>query len=136
MDTPLKDVRTKADYEEYRRRVTEFFEKEEIENLSGGRVTCERCRTELNRDGDYPTCANAECPAFGEPLIGEPFFSWRACDCCRRPLGGSREDATGYNRKEKRIQEYVICEDCIYFAAYGRLDDMTMLTIEDSKDVE
>ena len=28
------------------------------------------------------------------------------------------------------MQEYDICEDCVYFAEYGRLDDTTMMEVE------
>ncbi len=28
---------------------------------------------------------------------GESFFSWCPCDCCGRPEGGDREEASGYN---------------------------------------
>ena len=52
----------------------------------------------------------------------DAFFSWRACDCCKRPLGGMRH----------KCGEYSICYDCIYFDAYGRLDDATMIAIENS----
>jgi len=56
----------------------------------------------------------------------EPYFAWSRCDCCNSPLGGNREHATGYNRTTKQVQEYEICQDCAYYAAYGRLDDTTM----------
>lgn len=62
----------------------------------------------------------------------EPYFSWRPCDCCQRDLGGNRYDASGYNRKAKEVQEYSVCEDCIYYAEYGQLDDQTMMDIEKS----
>lgn len=52
----------------------------------------------------------------------DTFFTWRACDCCKRPLGGMRY----------KCGEYNICGDCLYYEAYGRLDDMTMLAIENS----
>jgi hypothetical protein len=57
-------------------------------------------------------------------------FSWRGCDCCGSDLGGDRIPATGYNRSSKEIQRYTVCSDCIYYAEYGRLDDMTMIEVE------
>lgn len=61
----------------------------------------------------------------------EPFFSWHACECCGSSLGGNRENCNGYNPTTKEIKEYeYICDDCIYYAEYGRLDDMTMQEIE------
>jgi hypothetical protein len=61
----------------------------------------------------------------------EAYFSWQSCDCCGTGLGGNREDATGYNRKTKAIHKYEVCFDCIYYAEYGRLDDMTMMDIDE-----
>lgn len=61
---------------------------------------------------------------------GEPYFSWSHCDCCHRPLGGDRYKATGFNRATQEIQEYQICTDCMYYAEYGQLDDMTMMNID------
>lgn len=63
---------------------------------------------------------------------GEPYFSWRYCDCCSRPLGGMREDSKGYNPTTNEIYEYSVCEDCLYYVEYGQLDDMTMMDMKDS----
>lgn len=63
---------------------------------------------------------------------GEAFFSWSPCDCCKRPLGGNREIATGYNPATPEVQEYEVCADCLYFVEYGQLDDMTMLSLEET----
>lgn len=67
----------------------------------------------------------------------EPYFSWRPCDCCKRTLGGNRYDANGYNPVTKEVQDgYRICEDCMYYAEYGKLDDMSMLGIKKSRSLE
>lgn len=63
----------------------------------------------------------------------EPYFSWTVCDCCQRPMGGNCYDATGYNPTTKEVQEYSVCEDCVYYAEYGQLDNKTMMAVEDSK---
>ena len=61
----------------------------------------------------------------------EPFFSWRACDCCNRPEGGDRYECNGYNPTTKKVQDgYTVCPDCVYYAEYGRLDDTTMMEVE------
>lgn len=61
----------------------------------------------------------------------EPFFSWRPCQCCGDSLGGNRYECNGYNGVTKEIETFdSICGDCVYYAAYGRLDDMTMIEIE------
>jgi hypothetical protein len=62
---------------------------------------------------------------------GESFFSWQACDCCNRPLGGTREEyqfATEYYPIALFTAD--ICQDCVYYLEYGRLDDLTMLEME------
>jgi len=61
--------------------------------------------------------------------ILEPHFSWRQCECCKSLLGGDRyrmETLVG-----SEIFEYEFCVDCLYYNEYGRLDDMTMLDMED-----
>jgi hypothetical protein len=61
----------------------------------------------------------------------EPYFSWHNCECCKRPLGGNRED---YIADTGLV--YSICDDCVYYNEYGRLDDMTMLEIEKEQPCE
>ncbi len=65
---------------------------------------------------------------------GEPYFSHRSCDCCGTHLGGDRYAATGYNPETEEVLEYEVCQDCVYYAEYGQLDDQSMLDIEDSAD--
>ena len=98
-----RNIKTKADYQEYQKAVADFFESEGITNLS----------------------CHEEC---------EPYFSWHACECCGGTLGGNRHDVSAYHPESKQVLEYSVCEDCVYYAAYGQLDDMTMLGIEDSED--
>jgi hypothetical protein len=91
---------TKAEYSKYESAVAGFMKREGIENLSS------------DSDSEYS-------------------FSWRGCECCGSELGGDRIPATGYNRTTKEVQRYTrICPDCIYYAEYGRLDDMTMIEVE------
>ena len=61
----------------------------------------------------------------------EPYFSSSRCECCNRPLAGERQDADGYNPTTKEIQIYRACSDCLYYAEYGQLDDMTMLDLDE-----
>lgn len=56
----------------------------------------------------------------------EPFFSWQACECCRRPLGGNRERYRFATETGDGF-EANICADCVYYLAEGQLDDLTML---------
>jgi hypothetical protein len=62
----------------------------------------------------------------------EPHFSRSPCDCCGRHLGGNRRPVTARRAPTKAFLEYEVCDDCVYFVAYGRLDDTTMLESERS----
>ncbi|GAG40794.1 unnamed protein product [marine sediment metagenome] len=113
---------TKVEYEVYVKRVNAFFRTEGIANLSSSKP-------------------DEHCPC-GEDYTGqkdyevESYFSHARCECCLRPLGGGREHATGWcpgdEGKPGEVLCYEVCRDCLYYAEYGRLDDMTMLEIEDS----
>lgn len=61
----------------------------------------------------------------------EPYFSWGYCEVCGRPEGGDRYDCNGWSERDKEVKEFVACEDCVYFAEYGRLDDTTMQELEE-----
>lgn len=90
----------KQEYAEYEARVAEFFS-HGLANLS----------------------TKSDCH--------EPFFSWHPCQCCGTHLGGNRYECDGYNEKTKEVEEYDnICEDCVYYAEYGQLDDTTMANLE------
>jgi hypothetical protein len=103
---------TAKEYAAYEANVARFFEREGLDNLS----------TLPTEDDD------------GEPIedrTGEPYFSNRPCECCRRRWAGDRYDCNGYNPTTRKVQEpYAVCVDCVYYAEYGRLDDMTMLDVE------
>jgi hypothetical protein len=120
---------TEVEYAEYQRSVAAFFEGEGITNLSSGCYRCPECSEHpvMDFDANYPKCPNCGFGAYPES-----FFSWNPCHCCGSSLGGNREHATGYNPTTEEVQEYVVCEDCIYYAEYSRLDDQTMLDIEES----
>lgn len=70
-------------------------------------------------------------------------FSWRACDVCERsapgggPLAGTRTVCLWVSSESGVIvtrdgepDELLVCDDCVYFQEYGRLDDATMLALE------
>lgn len=114
---------TKQEYADYEAAVARFMAREGIANLSSGHYKCPDCRVQFDDGGDCPECGqDQEC-------FNEPYFSGRRCDCCGSSLAGNREFATGYNPAAKRVQEYSICEDCVYYAEYHQLDDTTMLEI-------
>lgn len=106
-------IETKQDYQEYSKAVARFFERESITNLS---------RESGDEDPNCVICSDA--------VDSEGYFSHTACDCCRRSLGGTRYHATGWSPQDQAAYCYEVCSDCIYFAEYGRLDDMTMLQID------
>lgn len=94
----------KREYEEYEESVKDFFKKEGI-----------NCLSQMDMEV-------------------EPYFSSSYCEVCNRYFGGDRYDCSGYNPIIKQVQEdYEVCSDCLYYAEYGRLDDMTMGDIEQSE---
>lgn len=97
----MPDILTLHDYEEYQAAVRAFWMREGLKFFS----------SKPTNDGDSP----------------EPYFSWHPCDCCGSHLGGNREDYIGIDAHGPI--EYSICEDCVYYNEYGRLDDMTMARI-------
>lgn len=63
----------------------------------------------------------------------EGFFSWQPCECCGSTLGGNRETYS-FAQTWGGIFEADICQDCVYFLAYGKLDDLTMMEIAEAKE--
>ena len=107
-------IETKQDYQMYRLAVGEFFDREGITNLTA----------EIGENGDH------KCVICDEEVGCDPYFSWRSCECCGRNLGGDRYHATGYNPGREEAYCYEVCVDCVYFAEYDRLDDMTMMDLK------
>jgi hypothetical protein len=97
---------TSKEYDDYVWRFNDFMEKEGLDNLS------------------------PETDEESEEWI-ESCFSHYPCECCRRCWAGSRVQCNGYNLTTKEVQGgYQICHDCVYFATYGNLDDMTIMEVE------
>lgn len=117
---------SKSEYEQYEKRVDDFFRSEGIENLTPGYHRCPLCQDEFKDDG--------KCSQCGFDRDQSPSFSHSACDCCGTTMSGDREPASGWNPETKEIQEYSICPDCVYYATYGQLDDLTMLNIEEEEE--
>lgn len=117
---------TRTEFADYEESVREFMAREGIENLTSGHYECPECHLEFEDRSLCPSCEQHK------DLFDEPYFSWNRCDCCDRNEGGDREFATGFNPTTGEVQEYSICEDCAYYAEYGRLNDRTMLEVENS----
>lgn len=96
------------EYKEYEANVADFFKREGITNLS-------TVYDEETGEND------------------EPSFSWGPCQCCGSTLGGDRYKCNGYNPTTKEVQNYTVCTDCVYYAEYGQLDDMTMMDMEEDQ---
>ena len=115
---------TKNEYMQYERSVADFMRREGIENLTAGHFSCPDCNVEFNDNDKCVKCGGDQA------VFNEPFFSWVACDCCGDSTGGNREFATGYNPVENKVRSYNLCEDCVYYSEYGRLDDKSMIATE------
>lgn len=106
----MPDIKTKQDYEEYQKTIAMFIEREELSFLSTG-----------TNDGEHGDI--------------DPWFSWRPCPCCKSPLGGMREYLWAWSGAKEGYTpgirvEFEICQDCVYYLEYGKLDDSTMLRVE------
>lgn len=99
-----ESIMTKQEYENYVQSVNQFFETEGVNCLS---PVC-----------DYDT-----------PV--ESYFSHRDCECCKRSLAGDRYDCDAFRPETNEIIQFSVCPDCVYFAEYGQLDDMTMMDIQE-----
>ena len=120
---------TKDQYKKYQDKVEDFFIKEGINNLSAGIQKCPNCYFDFTQDG-LPDTVECGCGDTKQSLE-EPYFTYRACDCCGRNSNGDRQMASGYNPIMDEVFEYEICQDCLYYSEYGTLDDMTMMDMED-----
>jgi hypothetical protein len=96
-------------YAEYESAVAEFLEREGLSALSTG---CDEHMTPEDEGGDV-----------------DPWFSWSPCECCGSHLGGNREYLFARDTNND-IVHFKVCEDCVYYVNYGRLDDSTMAEIE------
>jgi len=73
----------------------------------------------------------------GAEATSEPYFSSRQCDCCGSTLGGDRYKCSGFNPTTQEIQDdYEVCTDCVYYAAYGELGDDIMMDLDPAELVE
>lgn len=111
----MADIMNQKDYQAYEKRVAAFIADEGLSFLSTG--TDELMRSD--NDGGNPDQWNNR----------DPWFSWNKCQCCKDSSGGSRQYLFARN-KANEIVTFEICEDCVYYVEYGRLDDATMLRIE------
>jgi len=110
----------RAEYTKYQANVERNLKG--LEFISTG--ACPGC-DECGLDHDAPQAQIAEA--------SEAHFSWRSCECCGSSLGGNREPAHGYIKRDEGRALLVhmdVCTDCVYFINYGKLDDQTMMEME------
>lgn len=57
-------------------------------------------------------------------------FTARRCEVCGGHPAGARYAITGLHKPNGgTFSEYEGCTDCLYYAEYGQLDDMTMIEV-------
>lgn len=111
----MPDIQTHEQYLAYQRRVSAFIKYEGLSHLSTG-------------------CIPYGYPENGQEdnQDGEPWFSWKPCQMCQCALGGLREYLFARDTANE-ICQFTICEDCVYYVNYGRLDDQTMARVEEAR---
>lgn len=64
-------------------------------------------------------------------LANEPHFSWSPCEICDSPLGGDRHPWHA-RTKDGKLVHGTCCSDCMYYLNFGKLDDTTMMEMEEA----
>lgn len=83
--------------------------------------------------GDFLASNNVKPGCHGpEKENSEPFFSGQQCECCKATLGGNRETYS-FATNDNESFSAAICQDCVYYLAYGRLDDSAMEEVKKSE---
>ncbi len=109
----MPDIQNAKQYAEYVAAVKEFIELEQLTFLS---TSCDEDGTPEDEGGNI-----------------DPWFSWSPCEMCGSHLGGDREYLRA-RALDDEIVTFEICEDCVYFVNYGRLDDETMMRVDVAKE--
>lgn len=88
-------------------------------------VKYERRFAEWHDSVQFPS--SGYCPGCAECC--EEHFSWYSCPICGTHLGGNRYPVH-YVDSDGEIEHIDACTDCVYYLEYGRLDDQTMLDMD------
>ena len=75
-----------------------------------------------------------DCKIISFDTETEPSFSWFPCDICGSRLGGDRYNVTIATHKNITYNDFRGCSHCLYYNEYGKLDDITMMEIENNPD--
>ena len=109
---------TKKEYAEYEKTVEETTSEYRFwsSGYCPGCPECEKTYGTIDDGEDYPDV--------------EGSFSWRHCEICHSHIGGDRYPVHAVDENDD-ILHFEACTDCVYYLEYGRLDDLTMLEMED-----
>jgi hypothetical protein len=120
---------TKSQYLKYQAAVADFMERENLTHLATGEPWCKHCdkRVGWKHKGVCPDCDE------DVEYVNYPYVSSNGCDCCGDSCRQNLEFASGCDKDSGEIREYEICEQCVYYSKYGRLDDLTMMEIEEEE---
>lgn len=117
---------TREEYEQYQQQVAAF--RAGVDHVASGPCPgCDEC-LELPEGAEIGDPSSEWCD-----LASEPHFSRSACDVCNSTLGGNRYPAHALFRDDGGREQRVhldICEDCLMYLEYERLDDRSMAAME------
>lgn len=121
----------KQEYAEYVKAVNKALEG--LKAVSSGLCSgCDECAEAYSLE--YETAEEFDEAISNGDAFDEPSCSSVPCDFCGDMLQGNRCIAHAVQpnslHRPNEILHFDICEDCVYFIEYGRLDDTTMAEIE------
>jgi hypothetical protein len=143
-------MKTWEEYQSYVDSVGFFFEREGIHNLSQvdsneeayfSWSACECCGSNLGGDryhcnGFKPTLLSEVSVRRVLPLLWSVIcLLWSVIVQSEKLFDARLRKVSNRNIELGDILEYEICSDCLYFAEYDCLDDMTMMNLEIDNEV-
>ena len=149
MEDNYPDIQNVLDYAQY-----EAAFKAGVEDLQDGTFSAgywpgeaPDCECEEARLCECPIIDDCNCPrgdidctCYGDADTHIDFSS-SACDICDRRLAGSRTAIIGWLTGAREAGYTVwdrwsgeACDDCVYYSAYGTLDDQTMIEVRESEE--
>ncbi len=138
---------TQQDYNDYVNSVESFFTREGLQNLSQvdleeesyfTSTPCECCRRRLGGDryhcnGFRPTKLHeVSAERLGNLLLSTVLLLWSII-FNRKSFDNCLREVFQYQITLGTILEFEVCSDCLYYAEYGQLDDMTMMYLEEEE---
>lgn len=104
-------------------KISEFFQRESITNLVSGHLSCPNCGPDTFTE-EFKWDDDGKCVVCGESAecLNEHFIA-SSCDCCGVVEQGMKVHATACNKITREIQEYTVCEDCMFHSENGESDE-------------